>query len=406
MKIVTIIGARPQFIKAAAVSRAIALHNESCSGTRISEVIVHTGQHYDANMSQIFFDELHIPRPDYNLGVGSGTHGAMTGAMLARIEEVLLKEKPDFLLVYGDTNSTLAGAMAAVKLHIPAVHVEAGLRSYNRHMPEEINRVIADQTSNVLLCPTRTGVVNLEKEGIRSGDSTQEPFEFSTQRVYQVGDVMYDSVLFNGRLAEEKSTVLDDLGLVDKPYALATLHRAENTDYPSNLRQIFQAFQAVSKSYMPLVMPLHPRTLRRIEDSGLSVSDSELRIIEPVGYLDMLRLERNASVILTDSGGVQKEAFFMGVPCITLREETEWTETLDLGWNILVGADYIKILEAFTQSTRTVRGQVPFKGGVMSDLTEEYPYGNGCAAEKIVEILADLSRETGQYKDQRKVSCL
>ncbi len=392
MKIVTIIGARPQFIKAGAVSRAIADHNAQTPAVAIEEVIVHTGQHYDANMSQIFFDELHIPRPHYNLEVGSGNHGAMTGAMLARIEDVLLKEKPDFVMVYGDTNSTLAGAVAAVKLHIPAVHVEAGLRSYNRHMPEEINRIIADQTSNILLCPSQVGVDNLKKEGVGAHATHDKPFDFNTQRVYQIGDVMYDSVLFNAQLAEEKSRIIEDLDLTGKPYALATLHRAENTDHPQRLRSIFEAFSAIAQSQMPLVLPLHPRTRKRVIEDGLDISAQGIKIIDPVGYLDMMRLERNARAILTDSGGVQKEAYFMKVPCITLRDETEWTETVALGWNALTGADSGKIISAFELSCDRVEGHPPFDGSD-STLHDEGPYGDGRAAEKIVEILVGLKTE-------------
>ena len=390
MKIVTIIGARPQFIKAGAVSRAIAEHNANRPDAPIQEVIVHTGQHYDANMSQIFFDELRIPRPHYNLEVGSGNHGTMTGAMLAKIEDVLMSERPDFVMVYGDTNSTLAGAVAAVKLHIPSVHVEAGLRSHNRHMPEEINRIIADQTSNILLCPSQVGVDNLKKEGVGAHATQDKPFDFNTQRVYQVGDVMYDSVLFNAQLAEEKSRIIEDLDLPGKPYALATLHRAENTDHPQRLRSIFEAFAAIARSHMPLVLPLHPRTRKRMTEAGLDMSAHGIKVIDPVGYLDMMRLERNARVILTDSGGVQKEAYFMKVPCITMRDETEWTETVALGWNALTGADSGKIIAAFEQSRDTVEGCPPFDAGSGSTVHDEAPYGDGHAAAKIVEILASL----------------
>ncbi len=386
MKLVTIIGARPQFIKAAAVSRAIAVYNAGHSVTPIHEVIVHTGQHYDANMSQVFFDELRIPSPDYNLEVGSGSHGAMTGIMLVKIEEVLMSERPDFVLIYGDTNSTLAGAVAAVKLHIPVAHVEAGLRSYNRHMPEEINRIMADQVSTLLLCPTRVGVANLVREGIGVKVSEGKNFNFNTQQVYQVGDVMYDSVLFNAKLAEEKSLALVDLGLDDKNYALVTLHRAENTDDEKRIVEIFQALATIAKTKMPVVLPLHPRTRKRLHDTGLNLSISGLRIIDPVGYLDMLCLERNASMILTDSGGVQKEAYFMGVPCITLRDETEWTETVDLGWNCLAGASTEKILQGFANAFQFVKGAPPFEGNPGS-IVEAFPYGDGQAAEKIVHTL-------------------
>ncbi len=390
MKIVTIIGARPQFIKAGAVSRAITDHNAQTPAVSIEEVIVHTGQHYDANMSQIFFDELHIPRPHYNLEVGSGNHGAMTGAMLAKIEDVLITERPDFVMVYGDTNSTLSGAVAAVKLHIPAVHVEAGLRSYNRYMPEEINRIIADQTSNILLCPSQVGVDNLKKEGVGTQAAQDKPLDFNTQQVYQVGDVMYDSVLFNAQLAEEKSRIIEDLDLAGQPYGLATLHRAENTDHPQRLRRIFEAFSFIAESWMPLVLPLHPRTRKRVTEAGLDISAQGIKVIDPVGYLDMMRLERNARVILTDSGGVQKEAYFMKVPCITLRDETEWTETVALGWNALTGADADKITAAFERSRDTIAGSPPFDAGSGSTVLDEAPYGDGRAAAKIVDILAGL----------------
>lgn len=391
MKIVTIIGARPQFIKAGAVSRAIADHNARYPDEPIKEVIVHTGQHYDANMSQIFFDELLIPRPDYHLEVGSGNHGAMTGAMLAKIEEVLMRERPDFVMVYGDTNSTLAGAVAAVKLHIPSVHVEAGLRSYNRHMPEEINRIISDQTANILLCPSQVGIDNLKKEGIAEHANQGTAFDFNTQQVYQVGDVMYDSVLFNAKLAEDQSRIIEDLDLSGKPYALATLHRAENTDHPQRLQQIFQALSRIAENHLPLVLPLHPRTRKRIAEAGFNVTAAGLEIIEPVGYLDMMRLEQNAQVILTDSGGVQKEAYFMRVPCITLRDETEWIETVALGWNALAGADTEIILAAFIQGLDTNKGQPPFPVTSNAGMVGDTPYGDGRAAIKIIEILAALA---------------
>lgn len=392
MKLVTIIGARPQFIKAAAVSRAIADYNATHPVRPICEVMVHTGQHYDANMSQVFFDELRIPHPDYNLEVGSGSHGAMTGAMLIKIEDVLLRERPDFVLVYGDTNSTLAGAVAAVKLHIPAVHVEAGLRSHNRRMPEEINRIVADQTANLLLCPNQLGVENLKREGVCTDVPEGTRFDFNAQRVYQVGDVMYDSVLFNAQLAEEKSQIISDLDLSGRAFALVTLHRAENTDDAERLAEIFRALTIIAEKEMPLVLPLHPRTRKRLDDAGFNVSLSGLRIIEPVGYLDMLCLERNARVILTDSGGVQKEAYFMSVPCITLRDETEWVETVALGWNYLAGAVTDNILRGFERTKFQPKGQPPF-GPSSGPTTEAFPYGDGRAAEKIVDILVAVDRE-------------
>jgi len=353
MKIVTIVGARPQFIKAAPVSRLL---------RRVAgEVMVHTGQHYDRQMSAIFFDELQIPQPEYNLGVGSGSHGWQTGQMLIRIEEVLQAEQPDWVLVYGDTNSTLAGALAAVKLHIPLAHVEAGLRSYNRQMPEEYNRVLTDHVSDLLFCPTATAVGNLAREGIVEG-------------VRLVGDVMYDAVLFNAGLAEGHVSVLGQLDLEPGDYALATLHRPNNTDDPERLQSIIAAFSEIEP---PLVFPVHPRTRKQLLDAGLEsrlALSQHPRFVEPVGYLDMLALEKNARLILTDSGGVQKEAYFFAVPCLTLREETEWVETVDSGWNLLVGANRSAIVEMARQ----------FK----PQGTPPLSFGDGHAAEKIVHSLA------------------
>jgi UDP-N-acetylglucosamine 2-epimerase len=358
MKLVTVVGARPQFIKAAAVSRAIRAYNSDSSAPAyqltsgapcprphapgpvpviasrlpIHEVLVHTGQHYDENMSAVFFRELHIPEPDYNLGVGSGPQGQQTGLMLARVEEVLLKEKPDWVLVYGDTNSTLAGALAASKLHIPVAHVEAGLRSFNRRMPEEVNRVLTDHMSDLLFCPTETSVKNLEREGITGG-------------VHLVGDVMYDSLLYYLPTAERRSTILKDLGLTS-PYALCTVHRAENTDNPKRLRGILSALNQIAAGGLPVVLPLHPRTRERLNGDVAFSPHPDLRIVEPVGYGDMLVLTKGAQVVLTDSGGLQKEAYLLGVRCITLREETEWIETLDGDWNTLAGSDPARIAAA------------------------------------------------------------
>lgn len=347
MKICTIIGARPQFIKAAVVSRAIREHNKSPSplegegrgeGNRICEVIIHTGQHYDYEMSQVFFDQLEIPKPDYHLNVGSGQHGEQTGKMLIGIEEVLLKERPDWVLVYGDTNSTLAGALAASKLHIKIAHVEAGLRSFNRRMPEEINRVVTDHVSIILFAPTPTAVENLKKEGIIKG-------------VHLVPDVMEEALFASLPVAEEKSQILNKLDLVSKKYALSTIHRAENTDDVNRLREILSALAKISEE-MPIVLPMHPRTKKKIEKEGLQsqiINNKSLIIIEPVSYLDIIKLEANASVILTDSGGMQKEAMWLKIPCITMRDETEWLETVDGGWNKTVGADFTRVLDAFTQ---------------------------------------------------------
>jgi UDP-GlcNAc3NAcA epimerase len=313
MKVISIVGARPQFIKAAPVSRALR--------QVAHEVLVHTGQHYDYDMSAIFFDELQIPPPDYNLEVGSGSHGWQTGQMLIRIEETLLQEQPDWVLVYGDTNSTLAGALAAVKLHIPLAHVEAGLRSFNREMPEEHNRVLTDHAAALLLCPTKTAVDHLAHEGVTRG-------------VHLVGDVMLDAVLYNLALAEQRAGPLARLGLASGGYALATVHRPQNTDDPVRLQAILDTLQALAADY-PVVFPVHPRARRKLAELHTSYTP-DLQLIEPVGYLDMLILERHARLILTDSGGVQKEAYFFAVPCLTLRRETEWVETVDTGWNRLI----------------------------------------------------------------------
>ncbi|ACI19378.1 non-hydrolyzing UDP-N-acetylglucosamine 2-epimerase [Dictyoglomus thermophilum] len=324
MKVVSIVGARPQFIKLAPFSAELRKNG-------IKEVILHTGQHYDENMSELFFKELEIPEPDYNLGIGSGSHGEQTGRMLIGIEEVLVKEKPDVVIVYGDTNSTLAGALASAKIHIPLAHVEAGLRSFNKKMPEEINRIVADHLSDILFCPTETAVENLKREGIEKG-------------VYLVGDVMFDALMHFSKLAKEKSKILEKLSLNPKDYYLITVHRAENTDNPERLKNIFSAISELDKE---VIFPIHPRTKNRLKELGLEgYLRGRVRIIDPVGYLDMIELEKNALAILTDSGGVQKEAFWLRVPCITLREETEWVETLKYGWNILVGSNKERILEA------------------------------------------------------------
>ncbi|MCM2283298.1 MAG: UDP-N-acetylglucosamine 2-epimerase (non-hydrolyzing) [Desulfobacula sp.] len=393
-KIVTIIGARPQFIKAATLSRAI--KNNKNSGMEISEIIVHTGQHYDENMSKIFFDELEIPQPDYNLEVGSGSHGSQSGKMMEKIEEVLLHEKPDLVLTYGDTNSTMAGAVAAVKLHIPSAHVEAGLRSFNRLMPEEINRIMADEISQLLFCPTQTAVLNLSSKRIMS----YPPFDFSdysfnSQFVFNVGDVMYDSVLFNRNLSNIKSDILARLGIGQKEYVLATLHRAENTDDPKRLGNIMKAFNNISANGSKIILPLHPRTLKHIKQINDSKKDrafnSNVMIIDPVGYLDMLQLEANADSILTDSGGVQKEAFFLKIPCITLRDETEWVETVETGWNSIAGADIQKIELAHAALKNKKDILPPFHGNVFktpSHSDMDNLYGDGHAAEKILEIIS------------------
>lgn len=349
MNILSIVGARPQFVKAAAVSRVLRQTHR--------EILVHTGQHYDDNMSAIFFEQLGIPPADYNLGIGSGHHGAQTGAMLAEIERILLEEKPDRVLVYGDTNSTLAGALAASKLHIPVAHVEAGLRSFNRKMPEEINRILTDHIADVLLCPSQTAVDNLHTEGISTG-------------VHLVGDVMHDALKYTVQRAESESTILADLGLAPQRYLLATVHRAENTDHEDRLRAIFGAFAALNQ---PIILPLHPRTAKMLKQFNISPENELLKLIDPIGYLDMVRLAQHARLILTDSGGLQKEAYWLNVPCITLRDETEWVETVDTGWNVLVGANQEAIISA----------------GLDFQPPAEHPslYGDGQAAQKMVATL-------------------
>ena len=355
-KILTIIGARPQFIKAATVSREFIK-----SG--IHEIIVHTGQHFDANMSDVFFTEMDIPKPHYHLEINSLGHGAMTGRMLEKIEEVLLKEKPDGVLVYGDTNSTLAGALAASKLHIPVAHVEAGLRSFDMKMPEEINRILTDRISKLLFCPTQTAVKNLEKEGFKNFDC----------QIEQPGDVMYDAVLFYRQKAKEVSSIVKRESLNKNGFALVTLHRAENTNDPERLRSICTALNEIHKT-LPVVMPLHPRTKGLLNSYSLHL---DVNVIKPVGYFDMLSLLENCKLVLTDSGGLQKEAYFFEKFCLTLRDQTEWVELVEAGANEIVGADTKKILTGFTKNQDSV-----FKSTSL--------YGDGDAARKIVEKLGVL----------------
>lgn len=352
MKIITIIGARPQFIKAAAVSNKLR--------EKHTEIIIHTGQHYDENMSKIFFEELNIPIPDYNLNVGSGNHGFQTGNMMIKIEEIIEKEKPDFVLVYGDTNSTLAGALVASKLHIPVIHVEAGLRSFNMRMPEEQNRVLTDHVSTLLMVPTKTAIENLKNEGIVNG-------------VHYTGDVMLDSTLHFSELAKTKSSILRKFNVLPNEYILATIHRAENTNSIERLKNIFEA---LNESNEKIILPIHPRTMKFIEIYGIKLNNN-IVVTEPVGFLDMIQLELNCTKILTDSGGIQKEAFFMSKPCITMRDETEWVETVENGWNVLVGAD---------------------KGKIISNLKTFNPtnaklnyFGDGHAASKIVDLINDYT---------------
>ena len=358
MKLCTIVGARPQFIKAATVSRVIAF----TSG--INEIIIHTGQHYDANMSHQFFDELDIPEPGYHLNIGSGSHGKQTGQMLAAIEEVLLLEKPDWVLVYGDTNSTLAGALTAAKLTIPVAHVEAGLRSFNRKMPEEINRITADHLSTALFAPTQNGYQQLLREGI------------AADQIFNVGDVMYDATLYYNEYNAKRKTTVDTMNLKQQPYCLVTIHRAENTDCERRLKNICNALLEL-RSSVDIVIPLHPRTRAALfEMQLLQILEDHLTVIEPVGYLDMLALEQNARCIITDSGGVQKEAFFNRVPCVTLRDETEWVELVEAGWNQLCSPD-----QPFSL--------LPFMGDKHIGLQHKMDklYGDGAAAERIVKIL-------------------
>lgn len=348
MKIVTIIGARPQIIKAAALSRAISNN----FAERIEEIIVHTGQHYDANMSQVFIDELGIPEPKYNLSIGSSSHGVQTARMMEGIERILLIEKPDYLVVYGDTNSTLAGAVAAAKIHIPIAHIEAGLRSFNKSMPEEINRIMCDHASTLLFSPTQTGFKNLVNEGFNPNNKA--PYTPDNPGIFHCGDVMYDNSLFFKAIADKKSTVLEDNGLKGKPFILATIHRDSNTDVPERLSSIFSALLTISeKENMEIVLPLHPRTSKLME-SNLSgdlynkVKDSQwLKLIPPVSFLDMIVLESNCKLVMTDSGGVQKEAYFFKKPAVILRSETEWKEIVDEGCGIIADADKEKIIDAF-----------------------------------------------------------
>ena len=358
MHVVTVVGARPQFVKAAVVSRALA-----AAGGSVRERIVHTGQHFDDNMSDIFFREMGIPRPAVSLGIGGGAHGQMTGRMLEAMEQVLVADRPDWVLVYGDTNSTLAGALAAAKLHIPVAHVEAGLRSFNRRMPEEVNRVLTDHVSALLLAPTATAVENLRREGIDS-DS-----------VRQVGDVMFDAMLHHRSLADGRSTVLSQLELEPRAFILATVHRAENTDDPDRLAGVLRGLSELSET-APVVLPLHPRTRKLLAADGrLGSLPRGIKVIDPVGYLDMVMLESNAGLIATDSGGVQKEAYFCGVPCITLRDETEWVELVACGANVLVGADAARI---------AAEGKARF-GRTMP---REPLYGRGDAGVRVAEAIA------------------
>lgn len=352
MKVASIVGARPQFIKASPVSHALKEAGHT-------DVIVHTGQHYDTQMSDVFFDEMGIARPDYFLEVGSGSHAEQTGRMMMAVERALIAERPDCALVYGDTNTTLAAALAACKLGIRLAHVEAGLRSFNRTMPEEHNRVLTDHCSDLLFCPTQTAVANLTREGIARG-------------VHLVGDVMYDAVLHFATRARTQSRVLESLGVRPGGYVLATVHRAYNTDDPVVLQRLLGALDAIGE---PVVFPLHPRTRARLAGQENGTQPRHVRLIDPVGYLDMLALEQHARVILTDSGGVQKEAFFFEVPCVTLRPETEWIETVSSGWNVLAGSDPTAIVAAAREAVRPATPPPPV-------------FGDGRAAHRIVALLS------------------
>lgn len=352
MKIVTVIGARPQFVKAATVSREF-------KKAGVNEIIVHTGQHFDHNMSQVFFDELEIPQPHYHLEISGLNHGAMTGRMLEKIEEVLVKENPDCVLVYGDTNSTLAGALAAVKLHIPVAHVEAGLRSYEMKMPEEVNRILTDRVSSWLFCPTQTAITNLENEGYRNFPC----------RISNVGDVMYDAVLYYRNKVSSGNSIIHDLKLNGKPFVLATLHRAENTNDANRLKQICEAFNEINNQ-IEIILPLHPRTKAFINKENIAL---HARVIDPVGYLDMLALLDGCKMVMTDSGGLQKEAYFFEKFCITLRDQTEWIELVEIGANVLAGASKNKIVSQFNLHQTTIIKTV------------RTLYGDGHAAKKIVQ---------------------
>lgn len=363
LKILTVIGARPQFIKAATISRKVA------NIQNISEFIIHTGQHYDKNMSDVFFDELDIPTPDVNLDIGSGLHGEQTAKMLIGIEQEIIKQNPSCVLVYGDTNSTLAGTLAATKLNVPVCHVEAGLRSFNRSMPEEVNRILTDHASDTLFAPTKNAVTQLQKEGV------------STSNIVLSGDVMFDAALYYSSKAEASSTIVESHDLPKNNYILATVHRAENTDHRERLARIMAELEALAR-LTRVVMPIHPRTLKVLSDCNISAQN--ILFMEPTGYLDMIKLERNSKLIITDSGGVQKEAFFHKKPCITLRTETEWVELVETGHNVLFPpiSDNTRSLTECVESLTSI-SQHSFSGSL---------YGDGHSAEL---ILAEISRRYG-----------
>lgn len=378
-KIVTIIGARPQIIKAAALSRAI----KNKFSTSIKEIIVHTGQHYDENMSQVFFDELGIPAPNYNLNVGSGSHGKQTATMISGIEDILIKENPNGIVLYGDTNSTLAGAIAASKIHIPVIHIEAGLRSFSKAMPEEINRIMCDHVSTLLFSPTKTGFQNLVNEGFKT--SNKKPYNADNPKIYHSGDVMYDNSLFFSEVAEQKTTIISKNELQKNKFILATIHRNNNTDEPARLNALFSALYSISEqNQLDVLLPLHPRTAKLLEvnlnsDLHKKIKSSQhFKIIPPVSFLEMIALEKNCQIVMTDSGGVQKEAFYFEKPCVILRPETEWVELVECGTAIITDADEQKIIEAFKTLTSKTDMQFPKL------------YGDGKAAEFICSEMLDV----------------
>lgn len=380
IKIVTIIGARPQIIKAAALSRAIA----SKFADSISEIIVHTGQHYDENMSQVFFDELGIPAPHYNLNVGSGSHGKQTATMISGIEDILIKENPHGIVLYGDTNSTLAGAIAASKIHVPVVHIEAGLRSFNKAMPEEVNRIMCDHISTLLFSPTQTGFQNLLNEGFKA--SVNKPYSANNPKIYHSGDVMYDNSLHFSSIAETQTDVITKHALQKNNFILATIHRNNNTDEPARLNALFNALYKISETHqIDVVLPLHPRTSKLL-NTNLNPSllqkiksSTYFKITPPVSFLEMIALEKNCKIVMTDSGGVQKEAFYFEKPCVILRPETEWIELVECGTAIITDADEQKIISAFSTLTTKI------------DMKFPKLYGDGKAAEFICsEMLSNL----------------
>ena len=388
MKIASIVGARPQFIKLAPLIRAVQEHNKNNPKLRIEHLLIHTGQHYDYEMDKIFFKELGIPEPACNLEVGSGSQGWQTGEMIKKAEEILEQEKPHWVLVYGDTNSTLAGALAAAKLHISVAHIEAGLRSYDRRMPEETNRVLIDHCSDILYCPTESAVKNLKKEGftniINNGELITENFMtknlsnlsfLESPEVINVGDIMYDALLISLEIAEKESIILDTLKLKPKEYYLVTIHRAENTDDKNNLKNIMQALFEISKGKQ-VIFPVHPRTNKTLEILHISQRDfNKFKMIDPISYFDMLMLLKNAKKILTDSGGMQKEAYIFQVPCITIRNNTEWVETVESGWNTVVGANKKRIIESTLSNL-----DIP-------NLSYRKFFGDGKAGGKIISLL-------------------